>query len=241
MKSDSRFSNRAQSSSWRLSGFENEEDGAIFSFDLDLKMKNTVLIVDQVPSVPISESNQSFTASNYDYNSSIPLHPPPNPSVVAVSMEHPDPKGSTTRRAVSSSVPTSPATFAEIIRRADEILRRPESGNPGRSVKPIRVGKPRSVGKTNTGRETQDGRQPRTSGCNPPFQAEEQYPDLQVRRSRPTSMTDSYFTKSEIYWSQGNKERFRNKKEKARKDNTNNNGTFWNLTWISRSDRPKRK
>ncbi|KAL6959492.1 hypothetical protein U1Q18_039642 [Sarracenia purpurea var. burkii] len=150
-------------------------------------------------------------------------------------------KGSTTRRAVSSSVPTSPATFAEIIRRADEILRRPESGNPGRSVKPIRVGKPRSVGKTNTGRETQDGRQPRTSGCNPPFQAEEQYPDLQVRRSRPTSMTDSYFTKSEIYWSQGNKERFRNKKEKARKDNTNNNGTFWNLTWISRSDRPKRK
>ncbi|KAL6995938.1 hypothetical protein U1Q18_006073 [Sarracenia purpurea var. burkii] len=90
MKSDSRFSNKAQRSPWRLSGFENEEDGAIFSFDLDLKMKNTVLIVDQAPSVPISESNQSFTASNYDYNFSIPLHPPPNPSVVAVSMEHPD-------------------------------------------------------------------------------------------------------------------------------------------------------
>ncbi|KAL6990902.1 hypothetical protein U1Q18_009023 [Sarracenia purpurea var. burkii] len=54
-------------------------------------------------------------------------------------------KGPTTRRAVSSSVPTSPATFAEIIRRAEEILRRPESGNPGRSAKPIRVGKPRIV------------------------------------------------------------------------------------------------
>ncbi|KAL6952672.1 hypothetical protein U1Q18_043077, partial [Sarracenia purpurea var. burkii] len=54
-------------------------------------------------------------------------------------------KGPTTRRAASSSVLTSPATFAEIIRRAEEILRRPESGNPGRSAKPIRVGKPRIV------------------------------------------------------------------------------------------------
>ncbi|KAL6999711.1 hypothetical protein U1Q18_000868 [Sarracenia purpurea var. burkii] len=94
-------------------------------------------------------------------------------------------KGPTTRRAVSSSVPTSPVTFTEIIRRAEEILRRPESG------------KSRSVGKTNMGRETQDCRQPRTSRCNPPFQPEEQCSDLQLQ-----SVLSLCFRPSDSRWAE---------------------------------------
>ncbi|KAL6993404.1 hypothetical protein U1Q18_011522, partial [Sarracenia purpurea var. burkii] len=52
----------------------------------------------------------------------------PPPSIVAPPLaEAVEP---TTRRVVNSSAPTSPTTFAMIVRRAVEVLRGPESGNP---------------------------------------------------------------------------------------------------------------
>ncbi|KAL6992004.1 hypothetical protein U1Q18_010115, partial [Sarracenia purpurea var. burkii] len=63
----------------------------------------------------------------------------------------------TTRRAVNSMAPTSPAAFPKLVRKSAEVFDESKSGNPGRSASPIQVRKPRSARKPHTGQETQVG------------------------------------------------------------------------------------